>query len=242
MTAPAARNAAEVSASLPVAPPGPVPVLPPLLVAEGARLLHQQCWLWGQDLRSPGGNLLAAFGGRRIVLGSERANEAGNEPDNEPGGPGAGAHHVAYGFRLPAGVLVAWSGGVACGDSAGAVLLPRLRFAPIALDGGALDGGMDLDAAPGLNPLLRLPPAAATPEVLARLAAACAWIAGYETWVAARRPGWRDRCIEAWDHIEREAARLARGEGVAYERVAAVPASALGAAWRGLATAIEALP
>ena len=35
------------------------------LLKAGSRLLHQQCWMWGQDVRRPEGNLLLEYGFQR---------------------------------------------------------------------------------------------------------------------------------------------------------------------------------
>jgi len=39
--------------------------LPYHLLREGSRLLHQQCWVWGQDIKCPSGNLLLDYGFQR---------------------------------------------------------------------------------------------------------------------------------------------------------------------------------
>jgi hypothetical protein len=36
------------------------------ILTRGRVLLHQQCWLWGQDIRNPKGNLLLRFGFERL--------------------------------------------------------------------------------------------------------------------------------------------------------------------------------
>jgi len=40
--------------------------LPVALQRQGGRLLHQQCWLWGQDIRRKEGNVLIDRGFRRV--------------------------------------------------------------------------------------------------------------------------------------------------------------------------------
>ena len=191
-------------------------------------------------MRSPAGNLLAAYGGARLEI-------AASTPDTRESQPRAGAnrppprpHGVAYAFpvsletalAVPDTSLIAWSGGVACGDSTNAVLLPRLRFAPL-----PLEGGLHRDHLPDLNRSLRLPPAIVTSSLRRHTTSACDWIGAYESWIAATQPGWRDRCIEVWNDIERTAQHLAAGEGVTYEPVVAVPVMALAASWRRLARA-----
>jgi hypothetical protein len=40
-------------------------ILPRELMNRGRTLLHQQCWLWGQDIRRAEGNLLLEYGFER---------------------------------------------------------------------------------------------------------------------------------------------------------------------------------
>ena len=45
----------------------PIPlVVPRTILARGRTLMHQQCWLWGQDVRHFDGNLLLKFGFERF--------------------------------------------------------------------------------------------------------------------------------------------------------------------------------
>ena len=40
--------------------------LPSTMLKRGRALLHQQCWLWGQDIKREAGNLLLAYGFERV--------------------------------------------------------------------------------------------------------------------------------------------------------------------------------
>ena len=201
------------------------------LSQSGARLLHAQCWLWGQDLHSPAGDLLRAVGPER------------GERESAP------AHRTYYVDRLEGGrFAVAWSGGLLFGDpsltgnSGDALLFPRLRFAPIALD--------DVRAPPDVRDLdarLRVggataPPATGdtsgldVPGLDARIRAAIAWLASYEDRaVAIAGADWRARCAAVWAETEVQARTLAAAEGVEYTPLPPLPRAGLAGAWRDLA-------
>ena len=187
---------------------------------SGARLLHAQCWLWGQDLHSPAGDLLRASGLER------RERE------------GAPAHRTYYVDRLEGGrFAVAWSGGLLFGGPAGALLFPRLRFAPILLeDVRAPEHARDLDTRLGAGGGAASPAAHDTPGLDARVHAAIAWLASYEERaVALAGPAWRARCAAVWADTEAQARALAAAEGVGYTPLPAIPPEGLAEAWRDLA-------
>lgn len=196
--------------------------LPADLVEDGASWLHQQCGLWGQDLRSPQGNLLVAHGLRR--LGPREAPSGGHR--TRYGMTTAEEHHV-----------VVWSGGYCLGDDSGVLCLPRLRFQPVVLQPGV--------AAPEDVPAILAPPRASSAApaghpALRLLAPALDWLAGYEAYVAQVAPGHREACAVEWDRVEREATRLAAGEGIEYRPLPGIPADGLESSWRALAARVRA--
>ena len=189
------------------------------LASRGAALLHAQCWLWGQDLRSPRGDLLRAVGLERHAI------------------EGARSHRTYYVEQLPAQFAVAWSGGLLFGDGSGTLFFPRLRFSPARL--GDIRSPGDLG---NLNARLGAPPALAdTPGLEAATHAAIEWLATYEQ-RAAILAGveWRARCAEVWADTEARAHELAAGMGVEYPPLPPLPSTGLEGAWRDLAGALVA--
>jgi len=181
------------------------------VIARGAELLHAQCWLWGQDLRGPHGNLLETCGLEGAVFA------------------GARSHRRYYGAHLQGGrFVVAWGGGLLFGDAAGALFFPRLLFAPV-----RLDDVRSLAAVPDLNSVH----AAGAPVPLGDelVDAALRWLAAYEDDVLRHAgPSWRSECARRWSEIEEGAQAVAASVGVAYDRLAPLPASGLAASWREL--------
>ncbi|PKN81461.1 MAG: hypothetical protein CVU47_06830 [Chloroflexi bacterium HGW-Chloroflexi-9] len=196
--------------------------LPADVVQDGARWLHQQCWLWGRDLRSPQGNLLVRYGFRRL-----------GPPEAQSGG-----HRTRYGMTTAEGRhVVVWSGGYALGDDSDVLCFPRLRFQPVVLEPGV--------AAPEDVPVILGPPEASGPApvehlVLRLLAPALDWLAGYEAHVARVAPGHRAACAVEWDRVEHEAVRLAAGEGIEYHALAGISPDGLASSWRSLAARVRA--
>lgn len=130
--------------------------------------MDAQCWLWGQDLRSPTGNLLAQFGLTRSVY------------------PGDGEHRTHYRGLTTAGhIVVAWSGGMLLGDSDSSLFFPRSRFTPLLLP------GLGDTATPDLRGVLQRPYPQA-PDGHPHVGTALRWLASYESFVLRRgQPGWR---------------------------------------------------
>lgn len=196
--------------------------LPADVVEDGARWLHQQCWLWGRDLSSPQGNLLPTHGLRRLG------------PREAP----SGGHRTRYGMTTVEGHhVVVWSGGYCLGDDSGVLCFPRLRFQPVVLQPGV--------AVPEDVPVILAPPAASGPAsaghpALRLLTPALDWLAGYEAHVARVAPGHRAECAEEWDRVEREAVRLAAGEGIDYHPLPGISPDGLESSWRSLAARVRA--
>jgi len=91
--------------------------LPPLVRSTGKVLLHQQCWLWGKDLRSPEGNLLMRYGFTRHPL------------------PEDAAGCTAYRLQLTCGsVLLLWGFGFYFSSppqaNRGGIIVGRYEFRP----------------------------------------------------------------------------------------------------------------
>ena len=155
------------------------------LRGQGQKLLHQQCWNWGQDILRPEGNLLL---------------EAGFTKQRPPQGVTGSTRYV---LRLVgAGCWMLWGFGFFYGTpDLGGVYVNRFQFRPRWM-------GLDAVEEPiwkqDMIPSGELPP---DPSVLLKLAAtAVRRIADYEDWVL-------DRCglpyrlavLAQW----REAARMA---------------------------------
>ncbi|MEX2374948.1 MAG: hypothetical protein WD942_05085 [Dehalococcoidia bacterium] len=185
------------------------PAAPP----DPAALLDAQCWLWGQDLRSPNGNLLVQFGLTRGVF------------------PGEGDHRTYYqGVTAIGCTVVAWSGGVLLGDSEASLFLPRSRFTPLMLPGLWAD-----DAPPDLRGVMNrshLSAPADHPHVISALR----WLVRYERFVLDHgATGWRAECARRWEQVENDAHRVAAEVGIEYERLAPLPTDGLARAWERLA-------
>jgi len=169
-------------------------LLPASIRGAGAALMHQQCWLWGQDVKRPSSNALLDYGFTR-----HRA------PEEE-----VARGCTGYQLRLPRGrVVVLWGFGMFYGDRAlGGMYLKRYGFWPKLLD----------------EPRLRLPiwkseqlpktRNARTPEEWRRkiklLIAAMKWIGGYEEWVIeSRGMNYRRRCLIEWKQEACQAKQMA---------------------------------
>ena len=86
--------------------------LPLALQKQGSRLLHAQCWAWGQDVKRPEGNLLLQHGFERV---------------RPPAGTsGCSQYTLALGEDL---VVRLWGFGVYIGRAEG-LYLNRFEFAP----------------------------------------------------------------------------------------------------------------
>ena len=94
-------------------PVGPLSTWPADPWKMGQLLMHQQCWCWGQDIRSVAGNVLLSNGFQRS-----------RPPDRSLGS-------TRYALRLPTAALWLWGFGVVYEDRAyGAIYLNRYSFRP----------------------------------------------------------------------------------------------------------------
>lgn len=159
------------------APPRPIR-LPAAARQHGTRLLNQQFWLWGQDIRHQEGNLLLRYG-------FERARP----PDAVQGSR-------CYTLRLdPQWTVVLWGFGLFYGDQTqGGLYLSRFRFSPLL--------GTSAEAPVGIWTPAQLPPftepAEANDWARARplLVAALRWISAYESWIVAEMgSAYRHECL-----------------------------------------------
>jgi hypothetical protein len=91
---------------------------PERLVSQGTRLLTQQCWYWGCDVRRPEGNLLLEHGFART---------------RPPAGAEGSTMYTCA--PTPGAQVILWSFGVFYGrEGAGGLFLNRFRFEPLLTD------------------------------------------------------------------------------------------------------------
>ncbi|MEZ4552793.1 MAG: hypothetical protein AB7L91_13235 [Dehalococcoidia bacterium] len=174
----------------------------------GSQLMDAQCWLWGQDIRHPDGNLLTRYGLHR-------------------GHWDTGEHNRYYWHEVGRLAVLLWSGGLLLVDASGAISLPRTGRLPHARPGARLGG-----AFPDPRAALQGPEEEPAPG---RLAQAYRWLADYEAWVARHGSAhWREVCASRWDEAERTAARLAAEAGVRYDPLPPIPPAGLAQRWAAL--------
>jgi hypothetical protein len=148
---------------------------------DSDRLFHQQCWLWGCDIRRTEGNALLAYGFSRQ-----------RPPEGEKGSS-------TYLLQLdPQTLVVLWGFGMFYGSATdGGIYLGRYGFTPKAVP------QLDTSVAPWLPDQLAIadPPHtyALQQQLDSQFIAALRWIAGYETWVVATYGlAYRQQCVTAW--------------------------------------------
>jgi hypothetical protein len=162
----------------------PVPSLPwrfpERLVSRGTRLLTQQCWYWGCDVRRPEGNLLLALGFERTR--SPEGVEGSTMYMLEP---------------APGAQVILWSFGVFLGrEGAGGLFLNRFRFEPLLMGHSTLPPEIwQIDQLPALG--------RADDADRARLATLLGdllhWVIAYEhTVLAVQGLAYREACLAQW--------------------------------------------
>lgn len=159
---------------------GPVVCLPGMVRRHGTRLLNQQFWLWGQDIRR-GDNILLRYGFQRT----------------RPQGDVQGGR--CYTTRIDARrTVVLWGFGIFYGDEAlGGLYLSRFRLDPLLGESGTPPVNV---WAPANLPAFA-PPVDDRDWARARLLLdeTLRWISAYETWVVAEMgPEYRRRCLASW--------------------------------------------
>jgi hypothetical protein len=166
-TRPASRTVAARRRSRSAGVVQPVTGLSQSFRRHGARLMNQQCWCWGQDVRREEGNLLIAYGCSR---------------ERPPAGI-AGA--TMYTIRPESrSTIVLWAFGLFYGQQGvGGLFVPRFGFTPSLVSSEQPPAGV---WSPNHLPPMAIPTSATDWHRAGRLlAAAVRWIAGYEEWVLA---------------------------------------------------------
>jgi hypothetical protein len=134
-------------------------------VQRAAKLLNEQCWCWGADIRYPDGNLLLTYGFRR-----ERAPS-----------PQAGSNMYMF-HPSPTQQVILWGWGMFYSKrSVGGLFLGRNGFAPMMTS-------IDMLSTPVFTatelPSLFIPRTEKEYQITEQLIGnGLRWIAGYETWV-----------------------------------------------------------
>ena len=154
--------------------------LPGELRTAGKKLLNQQCWCWGRDIRYKPGNLLLRYGFSRFRV-----------PEGRQGSS-------AYTLELGEHSIVVWGWGVWYGDGREENLyLPRHTMRPeLMAPGGPPSTVWSLEALPAT----RLPRRAEDwRRVRGLLQGCCAWLAEYELWIVATAGlPYRCDCVARW--------------------------------------------
>jgi hypothetical protein len=165
---------------------------------HAARLLDQQLWCLGRDVRHPAGNLLTGLGLCRL---------------RSPFPAGS----TRYTARTPDGGTVAlWAFGVFFGDPGrGGAFVRRGGFHPVVTRDPAPPVAWAVADLPDMPRPGSAADWARVRELVRRLAG---WFAHYEHWLAeAHSSAYRQRCLAAWD---KPAAAPAGDTAVAWERLA----------------------
>ncbi|HUO07791.1 MAG TPA: hypothetical protein VM008_05800 [Phycisphaerae bacterium] len=165
-------------------PWAPTPLLSRERRRMGRVLLHQQCWLFGCDIRRKEGNLLLAVGFDR------HRPPAGLEASTQ------------YRLELPSGCRIClWGFGIFYGDptlSAG-VFLNRFDFDPRLSP--RHDYGPDTWKPEALCGLRRVRTQSDRALAKSLVPAALEWIAEYESWILETVGiGYRRACLDRWPH------------------------------------------
>lgn len=153
---------------------------PERLVSRGTKLLTQQCWYWGCDVRRPEGNLL-------LALGFDRTRP-----------PEGVAGSTMYALApAPDAQVILWSFGVFLGRAgAGGLFLDRFRFEPLLVDQATLP--------PAIWQVEQLPSRGRAVDAdRTRLAALLGdllrWVIAYEqTVLAVQGLAYREACLDQW--------------------------------------------
>ena len=151
----------------------------PQLRRRGASLLHQQCWLWGCDIRRAEGNLLLAYGFTRQA---------------DP----AGKRSTQYTLHRDDGSIARlWGSGFYFGDAEEGIFLNRFAFEPrLVRFAEEWQDPARLKEAPRYFDFRCLRDA-------------CAWIAEYELWLSQKvDEGYRHICLLSGPNPAQEASSL----------------------------------
>lgn len=158
-----------------------IPVAPATSIAMAARLLNQQIWCWGCDVKYGEGNLLVRHGFLRV--------------EKPPGSPSASLYRLEL---SPTARVVLRGFGVFYGDDLlGGLFLRRFEFKP------QLTPTADLPEA--VWSVDDLPPLASPcrdqiPDAERLIANLIEWIQGYEAWISANIGiAYRKRTLTEWN-------------------------------------------
>ncbi|NJM08090.1 hypothetical protein HC891_20735 [Candidatus Gracilibacteria bacterium] len=154
--------------------------LPEQLVQRGTKLLTQQCWYWGCDVRRTNGNLLLEHGFSRV------------RPPTGTSGSSIYQLETATGAHL-----VVWSFGVFYREAAGrGVFLDRFRFDPYLLDNGLTDAAVfQIEQLPPR----RKPGDSDVVQLIAQLADLIGCVIAYEQRIIAEYGlHYREQCLAQW--------------------------------------------
>ncbi len=150
----------------------------PRFTRIGAKLMNQQCWCWGCDIRRPQGNLLLAFGFKRL------------RPPADVSGSSC------YRIALPSGHEVSlWGFGTLIANRGSAMYLGRYQFEPQIC---AAPGDTGTCWAPSELPPLRRPLSTRELTLAGTLSSdLLRFIGDYESWVAETAGlGYRQRTVD----------------------------------------------
>lgn len=183
--------------------------LPAPALRDAGRLLHQQCWCWGCDIRRSAGNLLLAYGFERF-----RHAEGSS----------------AYRYRSAEATILLWGVGLGWIPTAGIPIFIG-RYSPIPAE---LPNPIALEtiSRPDELTLIRRPPDAPMWWSFIR---ALRWIGSYEYWILDRAGAdWRLATVEAFGEK-----RVSRASAEAWTAHAATLEQALWSAVRSASHAGE---
>lgn len=155
--------------------------LPKKTVHQAAKLLNEQCWCWGADIRHRDGNLLLTYGFRR---------------DRAPA-PTVGSNMYSY-HPTPTQVIVLWGWGMFYGETTtGGLFMGRNGFAPMITNTPTISTPVFSSEA---LPTLKIPKSEKEYQIAGQLTGnALRWIAHYETWVVATAgEEHRLACLATW--------------------------------------------
>lgn len=143
--------------------------LPSTVRQRGCALLHQQCWLWGRDIKRDEGNLLLLHGFDRL-----------RPPEGLSGSS-------QYNLRLGSGLQIRlWGFGLFFGGEEG-IFVNRFDFTPREAQAAQCWQGIE-----AMTDLPRAGLGSSLPEALR-------WIGAYEAWVLQRLgTGYRRACLASW--------------------------------------------
>jgi hypothetical protein len=156
-------------------------VLPKKTVQQAAKLMNEQCWCWGADIRYGDGNLLLTYGFRR---------------DRTPA-PTLGSNMYSV-HPSPTSLIALWGWGLFYGDAnLGGMFIGRNGFAPMITPTGTIPSPIfsssDL-------PSLKVPATETEYQMAGHLTgSALRWIAHYEAWLLPiAGEAYRLSCLSEW--------------------------------------------